>query len=204
MKLHLLLTSRLEITMKSGFAAALSDQMKVKGWDIAKLAREIETSYEYARRLTVGRSFPSRFMLKGISKMLGLDQDKMWTLIVSDKIQQKYGSLPGQNPRVSQLEPLLPDITEDQFQTVLGMVEGWAGRNRKNAVEAKTVEGSDAVDNIIAPPTQKLQPAKIPAGTRAEAGNAKRKYRTHAAQATKSRPVHPGILKSEETKEAKR
>ena len=78
--------------MTSGFAAALSDAMKVKGWDIAKLSKELDVSYEYARRLTTGQSFPSRFMLKGICKMLDLDQGKMWNLVVSDKIQRKYGS----------------------------------------------------------------------------------------------------------------
>jgi len=135
--------------MKAGFAAALSDQMKVKGWDIAKLARELETSYEYARRLTVGRSFPSRFALKSICKMLGLDYGAMWQLVLSDKIQQKYGAVPGKNPRFAELERLLPNITEDQFQTLLGMVEGWAARNRNNAVEATVAGNTKAYDAMF-------------------------------------------------------
>lgn len=122
--------------MKSGFAAALSDQMQAKGWDINKLSRELDVSYEFARRLTVGRTFPSRFMTKMICKMLGLDPETMWSLVVTDKITQKYGAVPGKNARFAELERLLPNITEDQYQTLLGMVEGWAGRNRKNAVDA--------------------------------------------------------------------
>jgi hypothetical protein len=178
--------------MKSGFAAALSDQMKVKGWDIAKLAREIETSYEFARRLTTGQSTPSRFMLKGICKMLGMDREQMWTLVVADKIQQKYGSALHRHPRVSELEPLLPLISEDQYQTLLGMVEGWAGRNRKNAVEAKIVgtpvspkharHVHAAKDKLVA--LAKLKSAPVRSGSKPT--------------------VHPGVLKSEETKEAKR
>jgi hypothetical protein len=167
--------------MKSGFAAALSDQMRVKGWDIAKLAREIETSYEFARRLTTGQSFPSRLTLKHICKMLGLDQEKMWNLVVSDKITQKYGAVPGKSARFAELERLLPDITEDQYQTLLGMVEGWTTRNRKNAVEAKIVGKTETTG----------------------VHGVKAKYLALAKRKSKGM-IHPGVLKSEETKEAKR
>jgi lambda repressor-like predicted transcriptional regulator len=139
--------------MKTGFAAALSDQMKVKGWDIARLHKELDVSYEYARRLTLGRSFPSRFMTKMICKMLGLDPEKMWALVISDKVTQKYGAVPGKNARFAELERLLPEISEDQFQTLMGMVEGWAARNRRPKVELDY--RANAVDAMFSEHTDK-------------------------------------------------
>jgi transcriptional regulator with XRE-family HTH domain len=170
--------------MTTSFARALTEALEAKQSNITELADKIDSSYEYVRQLTKGNALPGRHLLKAICGVLGLNYASTSNLVVGDKLSRKYGddayTKIGKNPRFLEIERLLPQLTEEQFQFILGAIEGIAKRNRVH------------------------EPAKIPAVTRAEAGNAKHKYRTLAAQATKSRPVHPGILKSEETKEAKR
>jgi hypothetical protein len=96
--------------------------------------RRIGTSYEYCRKISKGLTFPSRVLLKRICEVLELDREKMWSLVIADKIKQKYGGLPsaltGKDPRFMELEPLLSKLTQEQYETMLAMVEVLADRNR--------------------------------------------------------------------------
>lgn len=116
------------------FATILVDKLEAQQMSVMKLAEDLGRTYEHTRKLVRGLAFPSRYLLKDISKLLKLDDEEMWKLVVSDKIQTKYGGIPeelsGKTPRFTQVERLLPKITEDQFQSLMGMLEGWAKRNK--------------------------------------------------------------------------
>jgi hypothetical protein len=76
-------------------------------------------------------------------------------LVVADKLSKKYGDVAytaqGKNPRFLEIERLLPTLTEEQFQIVLGVVEGIARRNR-----VKTAHTA----NASAPTKGQMHPAK--------------------------------------------
>lgn len=116
------------------FAAVLTEILEDKKMSVMDLAKAIKTTYEHTRKVVRGLAFPSRYLLKDICKVLDLKEEDMWKLVVSDKIQFKYGGIPeelaGKSPRFTQIERLLPKISEEQFESVLGMLEGWARRNR--------------------------------------------------------------------------
>lgn len=122
------------------FAVALTTAMEEKGWSLRNLSEELDTTYEHLRKLCRGMAFPSKYLLwegkKNICEILGLDREQMRRLVIADKIQSKYGGIPfelsGKNPRFTKIERLLPNLTDDQFESMLGMLEGWDKRNRHN------------------------------------------------------------------------
>jgi transcriptional regulator with XRE-family HTH domain len=126
------------------FAMAISERLAEKDWDMADLARRIGTSYEYSRKLSKGLVVPSRDLLKKICEVLELDREKMWTLVIADKIKKQYGNLPsaltGKDPRFMELEPLLSKLTQEQYETMLAMVEVLADRNRMTEPSAASTE----------------------------------------------------------------
>lgn len=119
------------------FATALTERLEAKGMSIMDLAKALpnDTTYEHVRKLCRNEANPSRWILKDICKLLDLDEEEMWKLVVSDKIQKKYGNLvtemAGKEPRFVIVERLLPKITDEQFNSMLDMLQGWAKRNRK-------------------------------------------------------------------------
>lgn len=119
------------------FATALTEQLEDKGMSVMDLAKELGITYEHTRKMARSMAFPSRLRLNQISKVMGWKADDMWPLVVNDQIKKKYGKIPeelaGKTPEFTQIELLLPKITPEQFQAVLGMLEGWAKRNRKSA-----------------------------------------------------------------------
>jgi hypothetical protein len=68
----------------------------------------------------------------------------MWTLVIADKIKKQYGNLPsaltGKDPRFMELEPLLSKLTQEQYETMLAMVEVLADRNRMTEPSAASTE----------------------------------------------------------------
>jgi transcriptional regulator with XRE-family HTH domain len=118
------------------FAVALTEALEDRGKDILWLAKQINMTYEHVRKLCRGLAFPSLSLLKNICRALDLKEDAMWQLIVADKVERKYGkTLPMESPsksaRASEIEPLLPKLTDEQFQDLLGMARLWVRRNRK-------------------------------------------------------------------------
>ena len=76
------------------FAMAISARLAEKDWDMADLSRQINVSYEFSRKLAKGLVFPSRDLLNKICDVLELDREKMWTLVIADKIKKKIRKPP--------------------------------------------------------------------------------------------------------------
>lgn len=116
------------------FSHSMLEGLEDKNQNVAWLAKEVGITYEHARKLGKGVAFPSRRLLRDICRVLGLKEEEMWRLVVSDKLREKYGEIPtelaGKSQRALEVERLLPKITEEQYQSLLGMLEGWAKRNR--------------------------------------------------------------------------
>lgn len=121
------------------FALALTERLEDKGKNMAWMAKELDMTYEHARKICKGTAFPSQRLLKDICRLMNLKEELMWRMVVTDKLRHKYGDIPresaGQTERSVRIERLLPKLTDDQFEDVVRMAEGWAKRNRHTLVE---------------------------------------------------------------------
>jgi hypothetical protein len=108
----------------------LEDKQQSIGW----LAGQVGITYEHARKIVRGVAFPSKLLLPKICRALGLDKEEMTRLVISDRLKKKYGNIPselaGETERSVKIGRLLPRLTDEQFENLLGMAEGWANRNR--------------------------------------------------------------------------
>jgi len=149
----------------SNFAKALEERLEAKGWDIAELARQIECSYEYGRQLVRGYTFPGKHVLNSICAVLDLDQEEMRKLVVGDKISKKYGGIPpeltGKDPRFLEIERLLPQLTEEQFDFIVGAIEGITRRNRHSDTAMASSHSKPRVDKMWSPLKAKSEKSKV-------------------------------------------
>jgi transcriptional regulator with XRE-family HTH domain len=123
------------------FAVALNNKLEQKGWSVLRLAKELDATYEHVRKIAKGLTFPSMRFLKDLCRVLGLDYGEMARLVVADKIERKYGGIPaelaGKDPRFTQIERLLPALSDEQFHTVLGILQDMDRRNRRQGQPQK-------------------------------------------------------------------
>jgi hypothetical protein len=149
----------------SNFAKTLEERLEAKGWDIAELARQIDCSYEYGRQLVRGYTFPGKHVLKRICTALALDQEQMRKLVVGDKLSKKYGGIPpeltGKDPRFLEIERLLPQLTEPQFDFIVGAIEGITRRNRHSDAAVASSQPKQRVDKLYRDLNAKPEKAKV-------------------------------------------
>ena len=54
---------------------------------------------------------------------------------VADRIERRYGDIPaelaGKSPRFTQVERLLPNLTQDQFRMIVDTLQGFDRDNRR-------------------------------------------------------------------------
>ena len=117
------------------FATAARNRLKEVKWSVMKLAKTIDMTYEHTRKCCLGVAFFSYDKLERVCAALGLDVEEMNKLASADKIERKYGNLmyelSGKTPRFTKFERLLPFLTEEQYEIILGQAEGWDRRNRE-------------------------------------------------------------------------
>jgi hypothetical protein len=149
----------------SNFAKALEEGLEAKGWDIADLARQIDSSYEYGRQLVRGYTCPGKHCLKSICTVLDLDQEEMRKLVVGDKLSKKYGGIPpeltGKDPRFLEIERLLPQLTPEQFEIVVEIIEGMTRRNRRSNADARASQPKQKTFKMFSPLKAKLEKAMV-------------------------------------------
>lgn len=141
---------RLDESKGNRLAFELARLIEARHLSIKELAEQVDLSYEQTRRLVNGSALPSREAIERICAILGADLKKMTTLLFAEKSQRVYGSdvvseVTGKDPRFSELEPLLPQLTQEQFETLRALAEVMARRTRMNAPDAVNTAAEDAV-----------------------------------------------------------
>lgn len=118
------------------FASALTDKMEQTGTSIGDLAKKLDTTYEHTRKLTKALAFPSKFMLKQICELMKMNFKEQEQAVLADKLRSKFGTMPdviaGKDPRFRELEEILPNLTEAQFDMILASATGMAEMNNKH------------------------------------------------------------------------
>jgi hypothetical protein len=107
------------------------------------------------------------------------------TPIVLDTLRLQYGGVPaeltGKSPRLVELEPLVDQLTEDQFQMVLGMCERAAKWNRRSVKTQLDYTASTAALNPAKEKYLRLSKAHQEAG---------RTRRTHTGELQAPKAAH--------------
>jgi transcriptional regulator with XRE-family HTH domain len=113
----------------------ISEGMKKKNVDIKALAATLGVTYETVRSVVRGLVVPSKFILKPIADVLGLDEDDLDRAAVSDRIRKKYGTMPleisGKNPELDPLERVWQYISEEHKKDLIAMANMYAKRDRE-------------------------------------------------------------------------
>lgn len=116
------------------FSIAIHDALEAKGKSIAWLAEQVGTTYEHIRKLVRGEAFPSKLLLPQIVRVLGLNKHEMNQMMIADRLRKQFGEIPeaitGKTPRMVKLGMVLENLTDEQFQNLLGMAQGMAAMNR--------------------------------------------------------------------------
>jgi hypothetical protein len=117
------------------FSHSMLERLEDKGHNVAWLAEQVDATYEHLRKIAKGIAFPSRRLLKDICRVLGLNEEDMWRLVISDKLRDKYGEIPtelaGKSERMLKMERLIDKLTPEQFKILHGMAEGLVNQNRR-------------------------------------------------------------------------
>jgi transcriptional regulator with XRE-family HTH domain len=112
----------------------VSEAMEQHGVSIRGMAEALDITYEHARRISKGESVPSKFILKAVCQLLGLDYKTVEKIATEDKIRKKYGEvslvLAGKDPTLEPVERAWSKLTEDQKKDAIAMINSWAKRNR--------------------------------------------------------------------------
>jgi hypothetical protein len=124
---------------KTRFGVALTEALGRHHVSLAALAEETSLSYEHLRKLARGLAHPSELAVSAICRVLPLDKQELLRFVIEDKMSRKFKVTVRALPDTREHpDPLLPikqvwsDLTEEQQETVIGMVLGMAERNRQN------------------------------------------------------------------------
>jgi transcriptional regulator with XRE-family HTH domain len=114
-----------------------------KGVSLRDVAARFDYSYEQMRRLVMGTSWPSEELLRGLCKYLDMDYDETVTAANADRMEKRYGvegtaAALGKNPRLSDIEPLLSQLDENEWRMFVAQIAGYIReRSRTNLKRAK-------------------------------------------------------------------
>lgn len=122
------------------FATALDRAMREKRITKKNLAAATGISYEHIRKLVKGVAYPSRYAMKEICELLSLDVNKMQQLLVSDRIENKFGGIPhqilGKHPELSLLAPMWDNLTAEQKHIIKMTVKNLAEENVQTRMDS--------------------------------------------------------------------
>lgn len=111
----------------------LNEQMERKGLSIKDVADKAGSTYEHVRNIVRGNVVPSKYMLRTLSDILGLNQKELEKIAVADRIRIKYGSIPlelsGKNPEIEPIERDWGKLTDAHKKDIITMVQAYAARD---------------------------------------------------------------------------
>lgn len=119
-------------------AQLVSEAMEVKNIDKKELASQADTTYEHIRKILAGDSFPSKYLIRVLSDVLGIKKSELDQAVVADQIRHRYGKIPallsGKNPDLEPVERVWGMLTKDQQDTFVAQMEAVAKKNKRDRV----------------------------------------------------------------------
>ena len=101
------------------------------------LAAKLDYTYEQMRKIWQGHSAPSNLLLKALVKELDLDPKAALEAVTADRMERAYGktafTVRGQNPRIADIEDILPQFSDQEWQMFVSQMRGFVQQKRKIA-----------------------------------------------------------------------
>lgn len=108
--------------------------MQNQGLGIRDVAEKLDLTYEHVRRIVRGEAIPSRYILKPLCELLGLNYEDVETLAMAERIRKKYGAIQvdilPRNAAFEPVEKVWNKLNDKQRRDALTMMQGWAKNNR--------------------------------------------------------------------------
>ena len=116
------------------FGQMLASALDRKEMSVADLAARVETSYEHMRKLFKGTAYPSKELLRKVTRATGMNFEEAEEAAMRDRMEKKFG--PAQvsgtiHPRMAAWEALIPQLTDAQNELLLSMVRGLIRETRR-------------------------------------------------------------------------
>jgi transcriptional regulator with XRE-family HTH domain len=127
-----------KVTMEAHgrFGQMLAVAVQKKGISLRDLAAKLDYTYEQMRKLWLGHSAPSKLLLKELCKVLDLDFKEADKAATADRMERKYGKAAfgvlGRDPRYADLEDLMPQITNQEWNMFVSQMRGYVHQKRKS------------------------------------------------------------------------
>ncbi len=126
----------IKMDVKGNFGNALAAAVDKKGVSLRELAELLDVTYEHLRKLIRSEALPSSYLLRDVCKHLGLNLADMEEAVIRDKMAKQYSAgalskVMKRNPRMARLEPLVPLLSDAEYETVLAMIRGLVRPHQK-------------------------------------------------------------------------
>lgn len=128
--------SRVSMEAHGRFGLMFADAVQNKGVSLREIAAKVEMTYEQIRKCYLGTSSPSPLLTKELCKMLGMDLKLAQEAVNSDRMERKFGttafSMQGRDPRLSDIEPMLPQLSKQEWDMFVGQIRGFVQQKRRS------------------------------------------------------------------------
>jgi transcriptional regulator with XRE-family HTH domain len=127
-----------KVTMEAHgrFGQMLAAAVQKKGISLRDLAAKLDYTYEQMRKLWLGRSAPSKLLLKELCKILDLNFAEADKAATADRMERKYGKAAfgvlGRDPRHGDIEDLLPQLNKQEWDMFVNQIRGYVHQKRKS------------------------------------------------------------------------
>lgn len=133
----------------SAFADFLLNEIERQNKSLAEVADASELSYEFIRKVVRGLAFPSEEATRNICHVLHLDENQVVHMLLAEKMKHRFGesNFYAISNKEASLEPIerdWPFLTPEQRETVIGMIQGMAERERNREHQARAQRQSPA------------------------------------------------------------
>lgn len=103
-------------------------------WDVRRLSRELDLSYEYTRRTVRGETKPSKTVVQLLARHLQIPVDELMHAYNLDRIKEDYGTLPmeiaGKIPEMQPIEMVWEYLTDEHRAQLVALAQKWAEQDR--------------------------------------------------------------------------
>lgn len=128
--------NNINIESAGRFGTAFHKALIDKGLSLVEFSRLVDSNYEYQRKILRGLVFPSKRMLEAMVKPLGLKMKDMEVLIAQDRMEKKvgrtaFGAATGRHERSSEIEAILPHLTDLQIDQIIAQMRAIMQHNKK-------------------------------------------------------------------------
>lgn len=132
------MTAKVQMTPESRFGMLMADAVQKRGISLRMIAVKLDYSYEQLRKIWQGHSSPGENLLSELCKILKIDPEVAKNAVTADQMERRHGSgayaVLGRDPRIADIEPLLPHLSKDQWNMILTQIKALAQENLRGGV----------------------------------------------------------------------